>query len=114
MAEDTPPGAAPPRRDIVAGKARQSRSPAPWGCNRTCAPRPRLDGCAPAPLGCMPACRGTRGRTGPRPQPRASEPRPVDVVASSPDEAVVRVWWRAIVAEATLGGRREELYKSGR
>jgi hypothetical protein len=69
MVEDAPLGAAPPHRDVVAGKARQSRSPALWGCNRTRAPRPRLDGCTPVPLGCMPACRGTRGRTGVAPLP---------------------------------------------
>jgi hypothetical protein len=34
--------------------------------------------------------------------------RPVDAAASSPEEAVVRAWWRAIVAEAMWGGRRGE------
>jgi hypothetical protein len=57
--------------------------------------------------------RGARAR-GLCPRPRASDCapfRPVDTIASSPEEAVVRAWWRAIMAEAAWGGRRGELCK---
>ena len=39
---------------------------------------------------------------------------PVDAATFSLEEAVVRAWWRAIVAEAVWGGRCRELRRSKR